>query len=100
VSENHENLPLNRAFLRSVDLRKFLIRAIKETFHVVHEKALRFWIDKVQPIVIDDASLGLRPFSPAWLANFSADFLSEFSRQWCITKRRSLLPTTGTFDFV
>ena len=80
VSENYEDLPLNRAFLRGVDLRKFLSRAIKETFHVVHEKALRLRIGKVEAIVIDNARLRLQPFRPTGSANFRADFLTEFSR--------------------
>src|ERR1044072_5104789 len=79
VSENYEDLPLNRAFLRGVDLRKFLSRAIKETFHVVHEKALRIRIGRVEAIVIDNARLRLQPFRPTSSANFRVDFLTEFS---------------------
>ncbi len=31
--------------------------------------------------MIDDAGLGLQPFSPARLTNFGGDFLAEFGRQ-------------------
>ena len=50
--------------------------------------------------MIDDARLCLQPFRPARLANLSADFLPQLSRQRRVTERGTLLPTTGAFDFV
>jgi hypothetical protein len=50
--------------------------------------------------MIDDARLRLQPFSPAGLADFVGDFLTEFGRQRRIAERRPLLPATGAFNFV
>jgi hypothetical protein len=50
--------------------------------------------------MIDDSRLGLQPFSPTGLADFSSNFLAEFRGQRREAQRRALLSATGTFDFV
>src|SRR4030095_9416111 len=91
--------PFYRAFFRSIDLGQF-VYAIKETLHVVHQECLGFRVGNIQAVMINDASLGLEPLSPTWLADFVGDFLSQVGRQGSKSKRRSLLPTAGTFDRV
>src|SRR5204862_4420681 len=58
------SLPLDRTFLRSVDLRQFFVRTVEEPLHVVHEKALRFSAAQVEAVMVDDSRLGLQPFGP------------------------------------
>jgi hypothetical protein len=87
------NSPFDRAFFRGVDLGQ-LCRAIEKTFHIVHQKSLGLGIGEIQTIVIDDARLGLQPFSPTWLANFRGDFLAEFGWQRRVPERGPLLPAT------
>jgi hypothetical protein len=96
----HSNSPLNRSFFRSINLRKFFVRAVEEAFHIVHQKALRVGAGQIQSVVIDDARLRLQPFGPARLASFGSDFLAQLSWQWRVTKRWALLPATGTFDLI
>jgi hypothetical protein len=92
-------LPFDRALFRSVDLRQITRLAVKEAFHVVDQKTLRFRITEIESVMIDDPGLGLQPFGPAELANLLRDFLSQIGRQRGPAERRALLLAASTFNF-
>jgi hypothetical protein len=94
-------LPLNGAFLRRVNLglfRDWESFTEQEPLNVVEEKILRVGTSEIQPIVIDDLGLLLKPTGPARLANLGGDSLSEFIRKRRKTNCRSLFATMFAFN--
>jgi hypothetical protein len=74
-------LPINRAFLRSVNLREFNALVEQKDFQIIKQKIVRIGIGNVQTEMINQLILLLEPFFPASLANFIINSLPQFIRQ-------------------
>jgi hypothetical protein len=93
-------LPLDRSFLRGVDLRELDAFVVKENLHLVEEKFVRIGVRDVDPEMIDQLVLFLEPFLPAVLADFGADLLPELGRDRRVAERFVFQPAAGAFEFV
>jgi hypothetical protein len=93
-------LPINFAFLRSVDLSKLDALVKKKNLQIVEQKIVRVRAGNVQPEVIDKLILLLQPFLPAGLTDFVINARAQFVRK---RRKRHLLvlaPAARAFKFI
>jgi len=99
--QNTDQLPLDGAFLRRIDLGGLLRDFAEEkSFDVVEEERLRVWIGEIEAVVIDDLRLFLQPPAPARLTNLGADSLSERVGKRSVSERGAFLAAMCAFDHI
>src|SRR5918997_262414 len=93
--------PLNRAFLRGVDLGRLGLGLAEEVAaHVGEEELLPVGAGHVNAEVVDDLHLLLEPLAPADLTDFRGDALSQLVREGREAEGRAPLAAVFAFDLV
>src|SRR3569832_2916197 len=93
-------LPLYASFFSSIDFGDFWDVAEEVAFDVVEQDRLGGGIGEIQAVVIDDLCLLLQPVTPAHLADFRRDALTERIGKRRERKGRALLAAVCAFDCV
>jgi hypothetical protein len=91
-------LPLHTTFLAGVDLGYLWNLTKEKSFDVIEQEILRVRVCKIESVMVNDLGLLLQPGSPAGLADFSREPLSQLIGKWSKSQRWPLFSTVFAFD--